>query len=103
MSRFAHTPWRFAHRAVLYERDGLSERGSDGLPRPGVLRSGAWAVAGEEVVMGDGQTLRRRALAGAVIAVVMLVLPSMAWGQAPSADRFQKVVLDDTPGEPMNL
>ena len=53
--------------------------------------------------MGDGQTLRRRALAGAVIAVVMLVLPSMAWGQAPSADRFQKVVLDDTPGEPMNL
>jgi len=53
--------------------------------------------------MGDGQTLRRRALAGAVIALVMLVLPSMAWGQAPSADRFQKVVLDDTPGEPMNL
>src|ERR1044072_9994430 len=33
MSRFAHTPWRFAHGAVLYEWDGLSERGSDGLPR----------------------------------------------------------------------
>ena len=54
--------------------------------------------------MGDGQTLSRRALVGAAIAVVMLLLPSMAWGQTPPpADRFQKVVLDDTPGEPMNL
>ena len=68
-------------------------------PGPGVPRSGAWAVAGEEVVMGDGQTLSRRALVGAAIAVVMLLLPSMAWGQTPPpADRFQKVVLDDTPG-----
>ena len=54
--------------------------------------------------MGDGQTLSRRALVGAAIAVVMLLLPSMAWGQTPPpADRFQKVILDDTPGEPMNL
>jgi glucose/arabinose dehydrogenase/PKD repeat protein len=39
-----------------------------------------------------------------VVVVVLLVLPSMAAAQEPPpADRFQKVVLDDTPGEPMNL
>src|SRR6476659_5023018 len=62
--------------------------------------------------MGDGQTLSRRSRIGArvgraaaaIVALVLLVVPSMAAGQSPpAADRFQKVVLDDTPGEPMNL
>jgi uncharacterized repeat protein (TIGR01451 family) len=62
--------------------------------------------------MADGQTLSRRSRIGAaavgaaaaLVALVLLALPSMAAAQSPpGADRFQKVVLDDTPGEPMNL
>ena len=46
----------------------------------------------------------RKSLTATGLALLMLALPSMAQGQSPpSADRFQKVVLDDTPGEPMNL
>ncbi|HEX5617630.1 MAG TPA: PQQ-dependent sugar dehydrogenase [Solirubrobacteraceae bacterium] len=46
----------------------------------------------------------RKSLTAAGLTLLLLVLPSMAAGQSPpSADRFQKVVLDDTPGEPMNL
>src|SRR3954468_22313468 len=46
----------------------------------------------------------RKSLTAAGLTLLLLVLPSMAAGQTPpTADRFQKVVLDDTPGEPMNL
>ena len=55
--RFAHIPWRFAARAVLWRGRASQNEGPTDC-RPGGPRSGAWAVAGEEeVVMGDWQTL----------------------------------------------
>ncbi len=48
--------------------------------------------------------MRKQAFA-AVLLVALIAVPGSAWAQnpPPPAESFEKLVLDDTPGEPMNL